>query len=353
MDGYEDIYSQAPFHPLFLEKLSKFRTIRFMPWTYDKGISDWSTRATTTTFGAALGVSYEYQIQLCNMLKTNCWLTVPYLADDSFVTQMATLVKETLRKDVRVYVEYSNEAWGNFFDGGKHCEMMGLKLNLSRDATEARNFYYARRSKEIITIWKSVFTSAEDSRIVLVLGSFVLMPVISTRVLAFEDVWRSHANVLLAISGYISCGSPAASFVANANMSTLFEMCDADLVNVQKLLEKHLAVAQVFNVSIGMHESGSGMSELEVIMSGRETPGATEKYIAMNRDPRMYDVYMKYYRMYNSLNMTENNHYAYVERPSKYGSWSLMEFQNQNLTETHRYRAIMNLIDEFKLTKKS
>lgn len=352
MDGFEDIYSIMPFHPLFLERLSKFRTIRFMPWTYDKGNGNWSVRANTTTFGAALGVSYEYQLQLCNILKTNCWLTVPYFADNNFVTQLATLTKNTLRKDVKVYVEYTNEAWGNFFDGGKYCEMMGLKLNLSKDATEARNFYYARRSREIITIWKSVFTSSQDSRVVLVLGSFVLMPVISTRVMTFENASRSHSNVLLAITGYISCGSPAASFVAIANMSTLFDMCDADLVNVQKLLEQHVTVAKKFNVSIGMYESGSGMSELDAIINGRETPGATDKYIALNRDPRMYDVYMKYYRMYNSLNLTENNHYAYVERPSKYGSWSLIEYQTQNLTETHRYRAIMNLIDEFKIAKK-
>ena len=80
-----------------------------------------------------------------------------------------------------------------------------------------------------------------------------------------------------------------------------------------------MAVAQVFNVSIGM-------SELGAIMNGRETPGATEKYTAMNRDPRMYDVYMKNHRMYNSLNMTEKNHYPYVERPSEYGSRSLIEF---------------------------
>jgi len=346
-DGYEDTYSVLLFHPLFLERLSKFRTIRFMPWIADQGNTNWETLATSTTFGVTLGVPYEYQIQLCNMLKTHCWLTVPHDANNDFVNKQATLVKNTLRNDVKIYVEYTNEAWGTFMQGGKYCEMMGLKLNLSRDATEARNFYYSLRSKEIITIWKNVFTSSDDSRMVLVLGSFVLMPTISSRILSYQNVSKAHSNVQLAISGYISCGSPSASFVAMTNLSTLFDMCDADLGNIQMLLQKHVAIARSFNVSIGFYESGSGLAELDAIMYGRETPGATEKYLAMNRHPRMYDVYMKYYRMYNTLNVSENNHYAYVERPSKYGSWSLMEYQYQSINETHRYRAILDLIDEF------
>ncbi len=95
-----------------------------------------------------------------------------------------------------------------------------------------------------------------------------------------------------------------------------------------------------------MYESGAGMVEYNAMMTGDETPGATEKYIAFNRDIRMYQVYKDYFLMFDKYNITENCHYANVALPSKYGSWHLMETQDQDINEAHRYRAFMELIDE-------
>jgi len=50
--------------------------------------------------------------------------------------------------------------------------------------------------------------------------------------------------------------------------------------------------------------------------------------------------------MFNKYNLTENCHYAYVALPTKYGSWELMDTQDQDISTAHRYRAIMELIDE-------
>jgi hypothetical protein len=46
-----------------------------------------------------------------------------------------------------------------------------------------------------------------------------------------------------------------------------------------------------------MYESGSGMVEYNAMMTGNETPGATNKYIALNQDIQMYSVYKSYYAM--------------------------------------------------------
>jgi hypothetical protein len=94
-----------PFHPLFLERLSQFRTLRFMDWTQQDGIIKWSDRITPLTYSKGKGVAFEYQIQLCNLLKTNAWAVVPYEADDDFVFQMAKLFKNNLRKDVTINLE--------------------------------------------------------------------------------------------------------------------------------------------------------------------------------------------------------------------------------------------------------
>ena len=102
-----------------------------------------------------------------------------------------------------------------------------------------------------------------------------------------------------------------------------------------------------------MYESGASMVEYDAMMTGVETPGATDKYIALNRDSRMYQVYMNYYRMFERYNLTENCHYAYVALPSKYGSWHLMETLDQDIGTAHRYRAIMDLIDETRVAFKN
>ena len=130
MDGFENKYQQVPFHPLFVERLKPFKTIRFMPWTAQDGIVNWSDRITTTMFNEGRGVAYEHMIHLCNILKTNCWLMVPYAASDDFVTQMATLVFKTLRKDVQIDLEYTNEAWNTAFNSGLYCTKMGNTLNV-------------------------------------------------------------------------------------------------------------------------------------------------------------------------------------------------------------------------------
>ena len=125
IDGYQNSYTQMPFHPLFLERLKPFKTIRFMPWTAQDDVVQWSDRITTSMFNQGKGIAYEHMIQVCNILKANCWLTVPYAANDDFVTQMATLVFNTLRKDVQVNLEYTNEAWNMAFNSGIYCTKMG------------------------------------------------------------------------------------------------------------------------------------------------------------------------------------------------------------------------------------
>ena len=101
-----------------------------------------------------------------------------------------------------------------------------------------------------------------------------------------------------------------------------------------------------------MYESGSGMMEYSAIVTGETTPGATEKYIAMNKDPQFYQVYLNYYNMYDSFNMTENCHYAFVGLYSKYGPWLLLEYMTQSPADAHRYRAILDIINQTRLPVK-
>lgn len=68
-------------------------------------------------------------------------------------------------------------------------------------------------------------------------------------------------------------------------------------------------------------------------------------YVA-NRDPGMYGVYKSYYAMFKNYSMVENCHFANVATPTKYGSWNLLEYQDQNPADCPRYSAIQDIIEE-------
>src|SRR5205823_4174857 len=112
--------SFSPFHPLFMERLRPFDTIRFMHpqstitsdiihWADVKHVGD----ARQSTFAANFqnGMAPEYMIELANELDANGWFSMPHLADDDFVRHFAQLVHDTLQPNHTAYVEWSNEVW--------------------------------------------------------------------------------------------------------------------------------------------------------------------------------------------------------------------------------------------------
>lgn len=59
-------------------------------------------------------VPIEAQVQLANRISSSLWYTFPHMADDDFVGQTATYVRDNLDSDLSGYFEYGNETW-NFF----------------------------------------------------------------------------------------------------------------------------------------------------------------------------------------------------------------------------------------------
>ncbi len=70
------------------------------------------------------GAPIEDLILLANMVGFNPWFCMPYNADETYVRNFAQLVRDTLRPDVQVYVEYSNEVWHTGFISGQYAQSM-------------------------------------------------------------------------------------------------------------------------------------------------------------------------------------------------------------------------------------
>lgn len=61
------------------------------------------------------GVPAEVMIDLSNQIGADPWFTMPHMADDAYVSNFATLVRDRLHPRLKAYVEYSNEVWNFIF----------------------------------------------------------------------------------------------------------------------------------------------------------------------------------------------------------------------------------------------
>ena len=91
---------------------------------------DWSQRklpnAASQLTGSGLpGQAWEYMIALANASNKDMWINIPATANDSYVAQLASLIKNGdtidgvyyagLNPNLKVYLEDSNEVWGGTY----------------------------------------------------------------------------------------------------------------------------------------------------------------------------------------------------------------------------------------------
>ena len=139
----------AIFTTPFLNAMSKVGTVRMMDWTATNGnyVVNWADRVTPESatqaglpnptytdpagkvYNGSGGVALEYQIMLCNTLVADCYINIPMVANDEFVTNMALAlafgtdgtnpytspqakpVFPPLNPNLHLYLEYANEVW--------------------------------------------------------------------------------------------------------------------------------------------------------------------------------------------------------------------------------------------------
>ncbi|MDA3852544.1 MAG: membrane lipoprotein lipid attachment site-containing protein, partial [Spirochaetaceae bacterium] len=130
-------------HPQFIRHMREnddYGVIRFMGWLSinsidnpetlswkDRSIGNYAgrtmsvidegyTRHPVKDFKQQIGFPYQWIIDLCNILGKDAWIQIPHTADASFPGELARLFAGAtqypgLRKDLRVWIELSNEIW--------------------------------------------------------------------------------------------------------------------------------------------------------------------------------------------------------------------------------------------------
>lgn len=160
----------AVFHPAFLARIGDAETLRFMDWmrTNNSTLARWDDRPRIHDYSwERRGVPLEILIRLANDTGAEPWFTLPHLADDDFVRRFAEMVRARLRRDLRAWVEYSNEVW-NFTFQQAHWAEAQARARWGRDHAWIQ--FYAVRAAEVMAIWSQVFADAPE-RIVRVIST--------------------------------------------------------------------------------------------------------------------------------------------------------------------------------------
>ncbi|GIW87609.1 MAG: hypothetical protein KatS3mg108_1933 [Isosphaeraceae bacterium] len=325
-----------------LDRWRGLACVRFMDLqaTNNSSISAWADRPTLdyATF-APKGVPLEALIDLANTLQIDPWFCIPHRADDDYVRRFATLVAERLAPGLKVFVEYSNEVWNNQFEQSRYAAERGLELKLGERPWDAAWHFTAARSIEIFRICSEI---VGQRRLVRVLASQAANAYVSDQILGFRNA-AQHADAL-AIAPYVGFnvapdGEPPAAEVARWPLERLFDHLETvALPEVERWLADQKAVADRYQLPLIAYEAGQ---HLVGIQGAENNEDLTRLFHQANADPRMGRLYDRYFAAWERAGGDLICHFSSVAAWSKWGSWGLLQWDDEDPAESPKFMAAM------------
>ncbi|MBL7818696.1 MAG: hypothetical protein JNL70_27090 [Saprospiraceae bacterium] len=348
------------FHPLFKQRLAHFSLLRYMDFGYTNGspLKNFSERTLPTTYTqmGAKGAAIEYMADLANEIQKDMWVCIPHQATDDYVTQLANLLKTRVNADVKMYIEYSNETWNSIFSQTTYVQDKGLALNLSTDRYEAGHLYVARRSGEIFKIFQDIFGTADRNRLVFVMSTQ------NGSAWVTQQRFNALANPVINPSGVRADALSTAPYLTVLKTTT--DICNGTCIpSVDDLLNEartHITSEAAPTLQTMKTEADKNLVGLVCYEGGQHIVGLweainnqnlTDNMTAANKDARMYGIYTDYLTTLKNSGVQMFANFSSCGSFGKYGSWGLLEYQDQPEAHAPKYRAIKDWVAANPFTK--
>jgi hypothetical protein len=328
-DAFE--YEENPWNPAFLEQVSIYSCFRFMDFmgTNNTGPRSWADR-TKKNDSYQHPVAYEWLIDLCNRSGADMWITVPHTANDSYVQNLATLIRENLDPNLQCWVEWSNETWNGMFDQAQYVidESANLSSSILSRYSKSDNqwyrgqLYHAIRTLEVHGVFVDVFAGERD-RLVLVMGGAVGHAFYrDSHCWAITDSEANPRGIMpdaYAVAPYVGHKvDPAASDVFEQILNTAIPE------KVQRVKEIAEVVTELTAMQMVAYEGGQHLDMRH------------QKTLELQSDPRMLDVYMKLLQECSQY-LTHFNHYVHMG-----GTWGAKHKLTDPLDASPKYKALID-----------
>lgn len=345
--SFVEHYDSIIFNPDYLDFMKDFRTIRFMPISgiTRNPVVHWQDRPhlQKATWGgnySQRGAPLEIMVELANRLHKDAWFNLPHAADDEYVREFATYVRDNLDPDLKIYLEYSNEVWNATFNHREYTQQQGIARGLSRNAVEAGYRFYALRSREVFNIWEQVFGNHE--RFVRVIGGWDTRADFAKEVLSYQDTYQ-YADAL-AIAPYF--GGNIKGFREAKTVDDIFALTTApdsyrSLPQVLEHVKKQADIAAQFGLDLLGYEGGQGLVDWAT-RKPEQMPNPL--FYQANRDPRMGELYSQFLTGWSQAGGKLLMLFSAPRACGWYGCWGLKESIRQPLTQAPKYAAVMQFM---------
>ena len=345
---FELYYTSIRFTPEYLNYLKDFGTIRFMAMS---GItrnpeSHWPERPNLqeATWGGgygARGAPLEIQVDLANRMQADAWFNLPHAADDDYIRNFATYVRDHLHPEARVYVEYTNEVWNTSFSHSEYTQKKGIKAGFSINSVEAGYQYYIKRAGEVFAIWEQVFGGRE--RFTRVIGSWDTRPDISKKFLG--EYGGAQIADAMAIAPYF--GGNTKGYRESTTVDQIFDLTTSkdsfrSLPQVLDHVHEQAEIAHSYGLKLIAYEGGQGLVDW---VTREPTQHPNPLFFAANRDPRMGDLYTQMLTGWKEAGGELFMAFSSPRTCQWFGCWGLKEHIRQPRETAYKYNAVLNFID--------
>ena len=314
----------------FKSALSPFSTIRFMKWqtaTEGNWPVTWATRNKPGDgdYSHNDGVPIEVIVQTANQADADLWVTVPWNADNDYITKFAAYVHDNLAAGHQVYVEVSNEVWNGAYPVATQALNEAKSENLpsaTGAGTGGSLERYAEKTKRVMEIWSAAF-SGQNSKLVRVASFQHVSPY-------YSDLLLKYMNLSQSVDALAT--APYFGYEAKDGMSLdqIMAALPAEATASVNVGVQQKAVAQKYGLRYLTYESG------QAVVLPNNLPLEQQ----VERDPRMHDVYQQFITSWQSQIGGGLNLFALEGQIGKYGGWGLSEYVGQPLSQTPKLRAV-------------
>ncbi|MGB1009699.1 MAG: sugar-binding protein [Thiolinea sp.] len=344
---FERHHEKIIFNPDYLKFMRDYKVVRFMNMSgvTRNPIRHWKDRplVQNATWGGAEGVRgapIEIMVELANRLHADPWFTIPHGVDDDYVRRFAQYVNKHLDRDLKIYLEYSNETWNGIFSQHAYMKQGGKRLGLTDAPHVAGWKFYAKRSVEMFKIWEQTFRGKQ--RLIRVLAGLTGTTDMTETMLKFEDAYK-HVDAF-AIAPYVF-GDYKALRRAHSVQQVFQVMQDKryhhSLPRVLEAIRKQSAMTRKYGVDLIAYEGGQHLIDDK---TKKEMQHPNPLFYKANRHPQMGVIYKRLLTGWKQAGGKMFVHFSSPRKYNRFGSKGIKEYITQPDHKAPKQMAVKSFI---------
>ena len=334
----------AIFNPGWLQRVADLRAVRFMGWMLTNGspVTNWEGRPRIDDYTYTVrGVPVEVMVTLANEIGVDPWFNMPHLADDTYMRNFATYVRDHLHPRLVAYVEYSNELWNFLFPQTLWANDQAIARWGKDAADDAWMQFGGMRAAQVVDIWRDVFGAEAETRLQRVIATHTGWPGLEEGMLE-APLWlaESPSNIAparhfdaYAVTGYFGHEMGTDDWAPKIKKWLAEDPGEATQKLTEALREGsvaeltdflwpyHAKTADRYGLELIMYEGGTHVTGFENWTNDDEL---TAFFNQFNYSPEMAGLYALILDSWRQSGGTLFNAFVDVAKPSKWGSWGAL-----------------------------